>query len=271
MIFKRLIMNIIAIDIGNTNIDLGLFLDDKEEFIKSIPGLSEAKLKSTLNSAWNKIPLAESSKKKKRNGVIVISSVKPAWTKLVKEIAKETLGEKVYVIGKDIPLPIAMFVDEPDKVGTDRVVSAAAAYDVVQGPVVVADFGTAVTIDLVDENGVFQGGVICPGFEISAKALKEHTAQLPNIKVTKPKEPYGKNTVDAINCGLYYSIVGALQEVIRRYADKIDKWPQTIITGSGAKTIFTDCEFIDNYVPNLVVKGIVLAYKKYVEEKSEAL
>jgi type III pantothenate kinase len=159
------------------------------------------------------------------------------------------------------------WIDEPDKVGTDRVVSAAAAYAVAQDTVVVADFGTAVTIDLVDANGIFKGGVICPGFEISAKALKENTAQLPNIKVTRPKAPYGKNTADAINCGLYYSIVGALQEVIRRYAEEIGKWPQTVITGAGAKVIAGDCDFIDNYVPNLVLKGIVLAYQKYIEEK----
>jgi type III pantothenate kinase len=174
----------------------------------------------------------------------------------------------VYVIGKEIPLPMSLWVDEPAKVGTDRVVSAAAAYDVIGDAVVVADFGTAVTIDLVDQNGVFLGGVICPGFEISARALKDNTAQLPNIKVSKPKAPYGKNTADAINCGLYYSIVGALQEVIRRYAEDIGKWPQTVITGSGAGIIHTDCEFIDNYVPNLVVKGVFLAYKKYIEEKA---
>jgi len=264
-------MNIIAIDIGNTNIDIALFLDDKEQYIKSIPGNSKTKLTSTLKSAWEKIPIAKSSKEKKRNGVIVVSSVKPAWTKIIKEIVKENFNEKIYLIGKDIPLPMTLWVDEPEKVGTDRVVAAAAAYVVAEHAVVVADFGTAVTIDLVDESGVFQGGVICPGFEISAKALKEYTAQLPNIKITKPKAPYGRNTIDAINCGLYYSIVGALQEVIRRYAENIGTWPQTIITGSGAKTIQSDCDFIDNYVPNLVIKGIVLAYKKYITEKREAL
>jgi len=264
-------MNIIAVDIGNTNIDIGLFLEGEEQFIKSIPGLSRTKLTSCLKSAWQKIPIAESSKEKKRDGVIVISSVKPVWTKLIQEIARDALGEKIYVIGKDIPLPMTLWVNEPDKVGTDRVVSAAAAYAVVQDAVAVADFGTAVTIDLVDENGVFLGGVICPGFEISAQALKQNTAQLPSIKVTKPKAPYGKSTAEAINCGLYYSVVGALQEVIRRYAEKIGKWPQTIITGSGAKTIQTDCDFIDNYVPNLVVRGIVLAYKKYVEEKAKSV
>jgi len=138
---------------------------------------------------------------------------------------------------------------------------------VVEGAVVVADFGTAVTIDLVDDNGVFRGGVICPGFEISAKSLKDSTAQLPGVKVTRPAGPYGKNTADAINCGLYYSAVGALEEIIRRYAEEIGKWPQTVITGSAAKVIAEDCGFVDSFVPNLVVKGIVLAYKKFVEEK----
>ena len=260
-------MNIIAIDIGNTNIHIGLFLDGEEKSIESIAGKSQARLAQCLKSAWEQIPVLESSKENKRDGVIVVSSVKPAWTKTVRQVAANSLGENILVIGEDIPLPMTCWVDEPDKVGTDRVVSAAAAYAVAQDAVVVADFGTAVTIDLVDANGIFRGGIICPGFEISAKALKENTAQLPNIKVTRPKAPYGKNTTDAINCGLYYSIVGALQEVVRRYAEEIGKWPQTVITGAGAKVIADDCEFIDNYVPNLVVKGIVLAYEKYIEEK----
>ncbi|MHC4534627.1 MAG: type III pantothenate kinase [Planctomycetota bacterium] len=264
-------MNIIAIDIGNTNISIGLFLEGKEQLIKSIPGGSRAKLKDCIKSAWSKIPVVEGSKEKKHDGVIVISSVKPDWTKTIREIAKEDLGEKIRIIGKDIPLPMSLWVDEPDKVGTDRVVSAAAAYDVVEDAVVVADFGTAVTIDLVDGNGIFLGGVICPGFEISAKSLKENTAQLPKTKITRPKAPYGKNTVEAINCGLYYSAVGMLEEVIRRYAEKIGKWPQTVISGAAAKVIKDDCEFIDSWVPNLVVKGIVLAYKKYIEEKSESV
>jgi len=262
-------MNIIAVDIGNTNIDIGLFLEGKEQFIKSIPGLSRAKLTNCLKSAWGKIPIAESSKENKRDGVIVVSSVKPAWTRLIQQIAKDELGEKVYIIGKDIPLPMNLWVDEPNKVGTDRVVSAAAAYDVVEDAVVVADFGTAITIDLVDKNGIFLGGVISPGFEISAKALKENTAQLPKTKITKPKAPYGKNTIEAINCGLYYSALGTLEEVIRRYAEKIGRWPQTIITGAAAKTIKDDCDFIDSFVPNLVVKGVVLAYKKYIAKKQK--
>jgi type III pantothenate kinase len=262
-------MNIIAIDIGNTNITIALYLKGQEQFIKSVSGRSRAKLTDLLKSAWDKIPIAKSSKDRKRDGVIVVCSVKPAWTELVREIVKENLGEKLHIIGKDIPLPMTLWVDEPEKVGTDRVVEAAAAYAVVKEPVAIADFGTAVTIDLVNESGIFLGGVICPGLEIGARALKEHTAQLPLAKITRPKAPYGKNTTEAIKCGLYYSAVATVQEVIRRYAEEIGKWPHTVLTGSAAEIIKDDCDFIDSYVPNLVVKGIVLAYQKYIEEKIE--
>ena len=260
-------MNIIAVDIGSTNITIGLFLEDEEKSIKSIPGKSKAKLTEHLKSAWNEIPIAKSSKEKKRDGVIVVSSVKSEWTNVIELIAKKELGEKIQLIGKDIPLPIPLWIDEPEKVGTDRAVSAAAAYAVIGDAVVIADFGTAVTIDLVDEKGNFVGGVICPGFEISAEALKENTTELPKVKVKKPKTVYGKTTKEAINCGLYYSAIGTLEEIIRRYAEKIGKWPQTIITGEAAKIIKDDCQFIDSCVPNLVVKGIILAYRKYIEEK----
>jgi type III pantothenate kinase len=260
-------MNIIAIDIGNTNITIGLYLGDEEQFIKSIPGRSRKDLISCLKSAWQKVPIVKNSREKKRDGVIVVSSVKPVWTKLIGQIVKDNLGEKIFIIGKDIPLPMTLWVDEPDKVGADRIVAAAAAYAVVEDAVAVADFGTAVTIDLVDDKGIFLGGVILPGFEISAKALNENTAQLPKVKVTRPKMPFGKTTTEAINCGLYYSAVATLQEVIRHYAEKIGKWPHTVLTGSAAETIKDDCEFIDSYVPNLVVKGIVLAYRKYIKEK----
>jgi len=260
-------MNLIAVDIGNTNTTIALFLKGQEKFIKSIPSRAHTELTDCFKSTWSKIPIAKSSKEKKRDGVIVVSSVSPKQTNFIRQLIEKVLGEKILLIGKNIPLPMDLSVDEPEKVGIDRIIAAAAAYAVVEDAVVVADFGTAVTIDLVDERGIFLGGAICPGFEISAKALKENTAQLPQINVTKPKSPYGKTTKQAVNCGLYYSAIGTLDEVIRRYAEKIGRWPQTVITGAAAKIIKDDCQFIDSYVPNLVVKGIALAYRKYLEQK----
>ena len=259
-------MNIIAIDIGNTNMHIGLFLKDEQVSIESMAGDDTTQLKKALTSAWQRCPVIETSKEGKREGVIVVSSVKPAWTQTVQQLASEELGERIYVFGKDIPLATSAWVDEPNAVGTDRLISAAAAYAVAENAVVVADFGTAVTIDMVDENGVFQGGVIFPGFDMAARSLNEHTAQLPKVDVSRPLEPFGKNTRDAINCGIYYSAIGALEEVVRRYAEKHGTWPQTLITGSGAEMIKDDCPFVDAYVPNLVIKGMVLAYKRHLEE-----
>jgi len=262
-------MNIIAIDVGNTKIAVGLFLDGREQFILSIPGHEQDRLRTVLKDAWTRVPVAEGSKQGKRDGLIVVSSVKPEWTTLVQQIARQDLGEKVRLIGKDVPLPMPVFVDQPDKIGTDRVVSAAAAYAVVENAVVVADFGTAVTIDLVDQHGAFQGGVILPGFDLSASALHEKTAMLPQVTVTRPTGPFGKNTDDAINCGLYYGAIGALEEVVRRYAETIGVWPQVVMTGSGGELIREDCPFVDNYVPNLAVKGIVLATLKALDQGTD--
>ena len=262
-------MNLIAIDIGNTKIAVGLFLDGEEKSIVSIPGREQDRLRAALKDAWTRVPVADGSKQGKRNGLIVVSSVKPEWTTLVQQIVRQDLGEPVRLIGKDVPLPLPVWVEQPDKVGTDRVVSAAAAYAVAENAVVVADFGTAVTIDLVDQHGAFQGGVILPGFDLSATALHEHTAMLPQVTVTRPTGPFGKNTADAINCGLYYGAIGALEEVVRRYAETIGVWPQVVMTGSAGELIREDCPFVDSYVPNLVVKGIVLATLKALDEETE--
>jgi type III pantothenate kinase len=260
-------MNLIAIDIGNTNIGVGLFLKGEEQFVKTVSGEKTAELTELLKSTWEMVPVAKRSKEGKRDAVIVASSVRPEWTEIVRNIVKQAIGEKILLVGKDIPYPIELSINEPDKVGTDRILAASAAYAVVEHAVVVADFGTAVTIDLVDDRGVFCGGVIFPGFEMSANALHNDTAQLPRVTVTKPEWPFGKNTADAINAGLYYSAISSLQEIVRRYAETLGAWPQTVITGSGAKLIKDDCDFVDNYVPNLVIKGIALAYQKYIESR----
>lgn len=265
-------MNLLAIDIGNTNINMGLFIDDSERFIKTVPGDDpdvEQKLIDILNEAWQQVPFVRSAKDPVRDAVIVASSVKPQWTKIVKDICKTQLNEKIKLIGKDIPLPIEMGVDNASQVGTDRVVNAAAAFAVIEDAVVVADFGTAVTIDLVDEDGVFLGGVIAPGFDLAAQALKERTAKLPKVTVKKVKDPVGANTVDAINAGLYYSAVGLLRTVVEKYAEQLGSWPQVIVTGPAFRIIKDDCEFVDSYVKNLAVRGIVLAYKKHLSDMQE--
>jgi len=264
-------MNISTIDIGNTNISVGLFVEDNERYIKTVGGDENDKLAEVLVSAWEEIPFVTGANVKKRDGLIVVSSVNSERTKAVGDICRSKLDEKIKIVGRDVPLPIEMGVDDPSEVGTDRVVNAAAAFAVVEDAVVVADFGTAVTIDLVDEEGVFLGGVIAPGFEISAKALNLMTDKLPDTghKVETPKNPAGANTLEAINCGLYYSAVGLLRTVVEKYAEELGMWPQVVVTGGAAEAIKADCDFVDSWVPNLSVRGIVLAYKKFLFDQAE--
>jgi len=264
-------MNIIAIDIGNTNVTIGLYVDDSEKGLIKLAGNDCAGIAVAIKDFWSQIPVMASSKEKKRDGHIVIASVRPEWAGSVREIVADELGEKVHEIGvdKDVPLPMELAVDEPGKVGVDRVMSAFAAYSVVGDAVAIADLGTAVTIDLVSEEGVFLGGTIFPGFEVAARSLGTDITSLPDVgRVHEPGKPFGRNTAEAINNGIYYSAVGAIETIARMYADELGKWPQTIVTGGNMPIVKAGCSFVDTFVTDLALKGIVLAYKKYIEEKS---
>lgn len=266
-------MNLIAIDIGNTNITAGLFLEDIEAGMEKTSGDKPDELADVLTNFWQRVPFVKAGqgKDKKRDARVLIASVNPKWTEVVKKIVQEKLEEKALEIGigKDIPLPMGLDVDKPEQVGVDRVMAAFAAYCVVEDAIIVADFGTAVTIDAVSEKGIFLGGMILPGFDISSEALHRHTALLPQIgKIKVPQKPYGRNTEEAINNGLYYAAIGALETITRVYSEQIGKWPQTIVTGGNMDIVKSGCDFIDNFVDDLVVKGIVLSFKKYIGEKA---
>jgi len=265
-------MNLVAVDVGNTTITVALFLDDTEAWIESIDAAADDapdRLGDVLARAWDQVPIAARSKEGKRDGLIVVSSVHEAWGRMVEDICRGRLNERIYLIGRDVPLPMEMGVDNPAAVGTDRVVNAAAAFAVVEGPCVVADFGTAVTIDLVDEDGVFLGGVIAPGFGLGAEALHRGTNQLPLVEVEPPGDPVGADTVKAINAGLFYSAVGLLRTITEKYAEQLGRWPQTIVTGGAGKLLKGYCDFVDSWVDDLTVRGIVIAYKKHLSVKAE--
>ncbi|MCI0498366.1 MAG: type III pantothenate kinase [Planctomycetales bacterium] len=265
-------MNLIAIDIGNTNIKAAFFLNDEEKQLRSIGGYEAEiflRLQETLAEFWDLVPLVKGAEEAVRDGVIVVSSVKPEWTEMVREAVHDELGQKALVIGEDIPLPIETATDDARQIGTDRLVTAAAAFSVVEDAVVVADFGTAVTIDLVDESGVFLGGTISPGFDLSMRAMKAGTARLPEVAMQKPKQAYGANTEEAMRAGVYWGAIGLLETICRKYAEELGKWPHVVLTGGAAALIHDDCDFVDSYVPNLAVRGIMIAYKKYLYEKAD--
>lgn len=246
---------ILAIDIGNTRIGMAIWDNDGLHETVRVPTASAAEWPEALSRTW------AFARGVRRRG-IVIGSVSPRHTIEFQNLVETTCEHDAFLIRDDLPLPMPMNVDAPDEVGVDRACSAAAAFEHIQGPCAVASFGTAITIDCVSAAGEFMGGAILPGLELACRALHENTALLPRITPEIPAGPFGKNTVEAINNGVVYGAVGALREVVERFATEINQWPQLVITGGNAPLIGKVADFVDSVVPDLCLMGIALAYRR---------
>ena len=181
----------------------------------------------------------------------------------VRDLVSKRLETPLLVVGEEIHRPMSLAVEAPEKVGIDRVCCAAAAYDSIRQACVTASFGTAVTVDCVNGEGVFMGGAIFPGMGLQAKALHDWTAALPEVPLGATNSVYGTTTEDAIRNGIIFGVVGALREITERFATELAEWPQLVATGGNAELVGKNCEFIDTIVPDLCLRGIALAYRKH--------
>jgi len=194
---------------------------------------------------------------------VAAASVVPDVLERVARSVSSALGEPVAVVGEDLHRPLSVAVEDPTAVGIDRLCSAAAAYDHLKSACVVASFGTAITIDCVNNEGAFMGGAILPGLNLQAQVLSDGTAQLPQVAIDAPKEVYGGSTADAIRNGILFGAVGALREITERYASELGTWPDLIVTGGQAELVGKHSEIVDRVVPDLCIRGIALAYRKH--------
>ena len=245
----------LAIDIGNTNIHIGIFEDDvlhssysvKSEFPR--PLLEN--LENTLNPATLTKPQA-----------VIISSVNPKVEVFIVEYIQKYFFVNSQFIGRDIPIPMPVLTDQPERVGVDRLVNALAAFERTKSWTIVVDAGTAITVDVINDNGAFMGGIIAPGMGIFSKALHHYTALLPEIPVNKPKNILGKNTEDAISSGIYWGTVGMVSRFVSMLCDELGCQPAIIATGGDAYLLASEIRLITAVLPNLALEGIKIAYKK---------
>jgi type III pantothenate kinase len=247
-------LNLVLMDVGNSSVKAATWLDGKRGDARTVATSSADDVTSLLGTLWNALP-------ENTGRAVAICSVCPPLLAELHSYAKDHSIDPLLVVGEDIPAPIAADVNEPGKVGTDRLCAAAAAYDLFKAACVVADFGTALTIDLVADNGVFLGGTILPGLKLSALALHEHTAMLPLVEIGQPSGTLGKDTSQAIRFGIVAMMCGALREITERYATEIGKWPPLVVSGGDARSIAATCDFIDRVAPDLCLDGIVLAVR----------
>lgn len=252
---------ILALDVGNTNITCGVFDGDK---IKASFRITTKMPRTSDEYGMIIMTLLE------RNEVevtdirdAIICSVVPNTMHSLQNAFIKYFSIKPIIVEAGIKTGIRIATPNPQQIGADRIVDAVAAYELYGGPVLVIDFGTATTYDLVDEKGTFLGGITAPGIRISAKALWEDAAKLPEIEIKKPEKILGKDTITSMQAGLFYGQIGQTEYIInetKKETGLIDA--KVVVTGGLGRIISGETDAIDVYDPDLTLKGINLVYQK---------
>ena len=240
---------LLAIDIGNTNISLGLFKGKRLLSRYCIPTKQRSYL-AKLKKIFNKHKIDDA----------IVCSVVPKSTTIIKKELNKLLGKKPIIIGKDIIVPVKNLYRRPKQVGQDRLVNAYAGVMLYGAPLIVVDFGTAITFDVISKHKEYLGGMILPGLDISLEILAERTALLPKIKLNKPKEFIGRDTRNSMLSGIIHGFAALTDDLTKRIKDKIGKNAKAIGTGGNIGLIDKYCKRIDKIDKDLTLKGLNLIY-----------
>ena len=250
---------ILVVDAGNTNITLGVF-DGKE-----LLGTYRMTTKISRTSDEYGIFITDLLEKigldsHKVEDVIISSEVPDIMHSFTNGI-KKYFGVQPIIVGAGIRTGINIAITNPKSMGADRIVDAVAAYELYGGPVIVIDFGTATTHDVVNADGTLIAGVTSPGIRISANALWKDTAMLPSIEIKKPDTILAKNTVTSMQAGLFYGYVGQTEYIIKKLKEELrDDSYKVVATGGLGKLISESTDMIDVYDSDLTLKGLRIIY-----------
>ena len=252
---------ILTIEVGNTNITCGVF--DGDVIVASFRITTKMPRTSDEYGMILYNLLEQNNIQPMDIGDAIICSVVPnvmhsLWGGLVKYFHITPI-----IVEAGIKTGIRIVTPNPQQIGADRIVDAVGAYEIYGGPVLVIDFGTATTYDFVDESGAFLGGITAPGIRISAKALSEDAAKLPEIEIKKPESILGKDTITSMQAGIVYGQIGQTEYIINKVKEEVGlENVKTVVTGGLGRIIANETTCIDIYDPNLTLKGIYRVYKK---------
>ena len=220
---------LLTIDIGNTNIALGVIKG--EELVEHWQIRSEAGMTCDEYAVVLQGLFSFSGFDIKSVTGVIISSVVPPLTPVFQKLSSELIHTKALVVGPGLKTGMPILYENPLEVGADRVVSAIAAYTKYGGPCIVVDFGTATTFDAVSPDGEYLGGAIAPGAQISAEALYLRTAKLPQIEIKKPDNAIGRTTVSSMQSGLYFGYIGLVSKIIDVMSQELGEDVKVVVTG----------------------------------------
>jgi type III pantothenate kinase len=255
---------LLAIDVGNTNIVLGVF--DGDTLIRSwrLQTLRE-RTADELGLLVDGLFALEKIDKTKVRGII-LGSVVPPLTTTTRGMVERYFGVKALIVEPGLDTGMPILYDNPSEVGADRIVNGVAAYErfgrSTGRPLIVVDFGTATTLDAVTARGEYLGGAICPGVQISADALFQRAARLPRIDVRKPERIVGRTTVGAMESGLFYGYVGMVEGLVCRMSDELGGNALCVATGGLAAVIAPETPLIHHVDPDLTLHGLRIVWER---------
>ena len=252
---------LLVIDVGNTNITLGIFRGDELQ--------GSFRMTTKLSRTSDEFGIFICNLFKTRGiepsdieDVIIASVVPKIMYSLTSGIIKY-LGKNPIIVGAGTKTGIKINIANPKEIGADRVVDAVAGYELYGGPVIVIDSGTATTYDLITEDGTFAAGITSPGLQICANALWNETARLPEIEIRRPESILAKDTVSSMQAGLVYGCIGQTEYIVERIRKESGiRNLKVVATGGLGKLISESTDSIDIYDPLLTLKGLRLIYHK---------
>jgi type III pantothenate kinase len=258
---------LLAIDVGNSNIVLGVF--DGTRLIQSW------RLQTVRDRTSDELGLlveglfAHSRIDRVRIRGIILGSVVPPLTGTVRQMVERYFGVTAMIVEPGVNTGMPILYKNPAEVGADRIVNAVAAFEKfgkapagAGRPLVVVDFGTATTLDAVSAKGEYLGGAICPGVQISADALFQRAARLPRIDVRKPASVVGQTTIGAMESGLFYGYVGMVEGLVRRMGDELGGNAVCIATGGLADLIAPETSVIEHVDADLTLDGLRMVWER---------
>jgi type III pantothenate kinase len=249
---------LLAIDIGNTNIILGVFEEKKLHATWSIAtGIHRMpdEYAVILLSLLNQRGLGTTDVTK-----VALCSVVPPLTAIFEEMCQRYFQVSPLVVRAGVKTGVRIRLDNPAEAGADRIVDAAAAHHLYGGPLIIVDLGTATTFDTVSREGDYLGGAIAPGLGTAAESLFARTAMLPRVELTRPEFAIGTNTVTAIQSGLIFGYIGLIEGIIARIQQELGEKPRVVATGGYARLIAKETPVIDVVNPDLTLEGLRLIY-----------
>jgi type III pantothenate kinase len=251
---------ILVIDVGNSNIALGVYKQEELVYhwrIATSRQNTEDEYAMSIKALFN-------DKGLNFNHIagIIISSVVPPIMFSLEQMCKKYFKLQPMIIGPGIKTGLNIKYDNPREVGADRIVNAVAAIELYGSPLVIVDFGTATTYCYINEQRQYMGGAIAPGISISTEALYTRASKLPRIEIAKPEHVLGKNTIHAMQAGIFFGYVGQVDGIVNRMKEESKEIPVVIATGGLASLISTEAKSIDVVDPFLTLKGLRIIYEK---------